>query len=345
MEELEMDVEEKIPSFVLNAAVLEVLDQSHDAAVVSEQTLNIEDPLIEKYVTRHVKKAIRDMRARNGVFLEDSIFVRYVKEYAEKTVDLVMLAQNAIGEMRTFLEEEKVYSYDVLVADIRYEEVPYVVLILLETQSAYTHYTTEINGVICNQIMQHHDVLPSGQKKIDAFALIDLLDLSVKYADDTKVYKDGTALMQDVVLHCTSAPSSQEVIETVTNIVMDVAKEHEADPAMLLPKVKQYIRETSAEEKPLVASQAAEELFADDERMYASFMQKTKEAELPEETEIPQKVIGRKLKNQKIRTDTGIELSFPVEYFNDPDKIRFINEEDGSISIQIHHIGKIMPRK
>ena len=345
MEDLELEGEHKVPEFVLNAAILEVLDQSYDATVVSEETLNIGDPLTEKYVTRHVKKAMNDLRARQGSFLEDSGFLTYVQSYKNEELDLVGFAGNAIAELRDFLEREKVYSYDVLLADVRCEDVPYIVMMLLETQTAYTHYTAEVNGRICNQIVQHHDILPSGTKKIDAFAIIDLLSKKVQYADDTKVCHEGTELMKDVVLHCTSRPSGQEVIETVTNIVMDVAKEHEADPTMLLPKVKQYIRETSAEEKPLVASRAAEEIFADDEKMYASFMQKTKEVDLPEETEIPMKAVGRKMKNQKIRTDTGIELSFPVEYFNDPGMIRFVNEEDGTITIHINHIGKIMPRR
>lgn len=50
------------------------------------------------------------------------------------------------------------------------------------------------------------------------------------------------------------------------------------------------------------------------------------------------------MKNQKIRTDTGIELSFPTAYFENPDKIEFINNPDGTISIEIKHVGKITNR-
>ena len=78
--------------------------------------------------------------------------------------------------------------------------------------------------------------------------------------------------------------------------------------------------------------------------MVSAFLEKTVEKELPEEVVVPKKAVERKMKNQRIRTDTGIELSFPVDYYENPELIRFVNEPDGTISITIQHIGKIMPK-
>ena len=47
-------------------------------------------------------------------------------------------------------------------------------------------------------------------------------------------------------------------------------------------------------------------------------------------------------KNHKIKTDTGIEVSFPADYFKNKDFIEFINNPDGTISIQLRNIGKII---
>ena len=42
--------EEKVPSLLLEAAVLHCLDYSHGMTNLSEETLNIEDPFLEKFV-------------------------------------------------------------------------------------------------------------------------------------------------------------------------------------------------------------------------------------------------------------------------------------------------------
>ena len=40
-------------------------------------------------------------------------------------------------------------------------------------------------------------------------------------------------------------------------------------------------------------------------------------------------------------TDTGIEVSFPAEYGDDPEFIQFSTEENGLISIELKNIGSI----
>ena len=63
--------------------------------------------------------------------------------------------------------------------------------------------------------------------------------------------------------------------------------------------------------------------------------------ELPKEVEVPKQYVTKKLKNQKIKTDTGIELSFPTEYSENSNFIEFVNHQDGTITIEINNIGKI----
>ena len=49
----------------------------------------------------------------------------------------------------------------------------------------------------------------------------------------------------------------------------------------------------------------------------------------------------KKGRSQKIKTDTGIEITFPAEYAGNDDFIEFINQPDGTISIAVKNIGKI----
>ena len=86
-------------------------------------------------------------------------------------------------------------------------------------------------------------------------------------------------------------------------------------------------------------------VFNDSEAMQDTFISTSLEHELPQQLPITQSNVRSSMKNQKIRTDTGIELTFPTEYFENPELIEFINHPDGTISIEIKKIGRIINKK
>lgn len=51
---------------------------------------------------------------------------------------------------------------------------------------------------------------------------------------------------------------------------------------------------------------------------------------------------NKKFRTQKLKTDIGIEINFPSHFYNDKDVIEFINNPDGSISILIKNVNKVM---
>ena len=56
---------------------------------------------------------------------------------------------------------------------------------------------------------------------------------------------------------------------------------------------------------------------------------------------VSEKIVEKSFKRQKIKTDSGIEISLPVEYYGNSEKIEFINNPDGTISIVIKNVGGI----
>ena len=52
----------------------------------------------------------------------------------------------------------------------------------------------------------------------------------------------------------------------------------------------------------------------------------------------------RVAKNHKIRTDTGIEITFPSEFAHNSDFIEFVSTPNGLIQIELKNIGSIENR-
>ncbi|MEG0757435.1 MAG: nucleoid-associated protein, partial [Raoultibacter sp.] len=64
----------------------------------------------------------------------------------------------------------------------------------------------------------------------------------------------------------------------------------------------------------------------------------------PERVVVEKSAAARMTKNHKIRTDTGIEITFPVEYAQSAEFIEFVNAPNGLISIELKNIGRIENR-
>ena len=67
-------------------------------------------------------------------------------------------------------------------------------------------------------------------------------------------------------------------------------------------------------------------------------------ASLPKTAPLERDYAVRVNKTHKIKTDTGIEITVPSDFFNNPDYIEFISNDDGTISINIKHVGQIINR-
>ena len=49
----------------------------------------------------------------------------------------------------------------------------------------------------------------------------------------------------------------------------------------------------------------------------------------------------RKFQKQHLLTDTGIEITIPMEEYENPDRVEFLTNPDGTISVLIKNVGKL----
>lgn len=124
----------------------------------------------------------------------------------------------------------------------------------------------------------------------------------------------------------------------------EVAEEYGVNSAVAVSKAKSYIVENCEESDTISTQKLAENIFSESPIMQEAFEKKIEEKEIPKDLKIEKTSAVRASKSQKIKTDTGIEITVPVEYFEDDRYIEFINNNDGTISIALKNIGKLINR-
>ena len=79
--------------------------------------------------------------------------------------------------------------------------------------------------------------------------------------------------------------------------------------------------------------------------MKERFEAEMREEQLPERVPVERANVERAaVRNHKIRTDTGIEITFPAEMLRNTEYVEFVNEPNGLISIELKNIGSIENR-
>lgn len=348
----------------INHAILHVLDFVACEHVYAREEMDLADKTAKKYVASQARKALGNLDNKHGEFSAESHFAAALRDYfagelgfVELSTEIAQFFARELGHM------EKPVSTDVLVVDFDESAstpsaddteaafdgpIPrYFAVFLLESKQAYVHEVGfgETGGR--NDIMRNRAVLPNPSQKVSSYALVNLRTQSVAFVDKQRtVAGEERWLIPDGLLQCSMEASTKETFAAVTELVEAVAEEYGQNAAVALSRAKACAVESVVDDEldSLNLAEVAEAAFESNPVMRERFEEAAQAIDLPERVPLEREAVRRVAKNHKIRTDTGIEVTFPAEYSRNPEYMTFTSEVDGTISIQLKNIGSIENR-
>ena len=110
-------------------------------------------------------------------------------------------------------------------------------------------------------------------------------------------------------------------------------------------ETKSILNREFAEQGGFQVPEVVDKIFKDHPDMKEEVHEKLEKYHLNEAAVEPQNpATTKKYMTQRLLTDTGIELKIPMEEYNNKDRIEFITNADGTISLLIKNIGSIESR-
>ncbi len=324
-------------------AILHILDLNSGVPVFSDEELDRE---IFEFLQKHLEKAWKDAAAHTSAIGEinpvrvklqayqgdAALFAEVSQEFGQKLHQDLLLC----GEER---------AVDLVAVDFLAAGVRQFGLLVYQNQLGYTHKVAHSGNQVRNEIIQHYAILPNPTQKVSMFAFVDMENWTVKFADKKRIL-DGeeTFLLPDRLLNCTMPVSPKDTIKKVHTIVNKVAEEYGQNAAQAVSRAKAYLMEASETETEIQPEKVGRQVFATHPGMQQSYLEQVALASLPKATPVERDYAVRTNKSHKIKTDTGIEITVPSDFFNNPDYIEFVSNDNGTISINIKNVGKIINR-
>ncbi len=330
----------------VNKAVLEILDFTSSLAVFSENELQVGDEHIQAYLQGHVDKAFKDPAARTGYIVEHSHLGKALQAYKDGTMSLVSLSKDIGQKLFDYMKQ----ATDPMVVDALFCEVSgqhtYFCLLLCQAHDAYTHQLfSEEDGSLTTELIEHRAVLPSATQKVRSFFAIRLDDFSVRVFEPKGEY-DGEKvnILGDKLLQVMTEQSSKETVKKVKSVVDKVSQAHESDGVAALSLAKEMIAKNAEVSDTLDPIEVIETVFKDNPMQQAAAKKELSELDMAHALPVNREFASKVGKSHKIKTDTGIEITFPVEYMKTPEFIEIVTNSDGTLRIELKNINKILNR-
>lgn len=328
----------------INRAILHILDFQSGVTVFSQQELDRESNCVVTFLTKHIEKSYPGQNAKSGCFLPESKLKRELTQYLGGSLDFISFSLFIANSVYAAISQsDTLNSTDIVICDCTIDDSRVIGILKCTNKVGYIHQVVQENELLKNDIINNYAILPSPSQKIDEYAFIDVDSLAIKFIEKKRsVNGEETYLLADHILECSSQISPKGTIDLVNTIVRTVAENHGESTVTATLKTKSYIGENTEVSDYLDAVELSKAVFPASPTMQQEYVEEVKKAGIPETVKIDKDVAVKATKSHKIKTDTGIEITFPVDYFQSNEYIEFINNPDGTLSIELKKIGSIV---
>ena len=215
----------------------------------------------------------------------------------------------------------------------------------LNYREGYTHYVESGDGAVSNLLIKHRTILPSESQKVDEGVIICLEDYSVRILEkEYEIDGEKKPYLSGLFLKCTTAISKKETVKVIHKIAKEINEKYYNDSFEKMAGFKAAVCEMTEENADVDIDNLAKELYKDSHEIQREYAENVRKAGVSTGITMEDSYVEKHFRTQKIKTDTGIELNFPSEMFNNKDMMEFFNNPDGTISILIKNVNKITNR-
>ena len=304
---------------ILKNAVLHILDNNINMPVLSNRELEI-DSESSDFLSKHILKIIGDPDIKHAKFISESnsiqgLFENILNNPGEFLKVSCDLANRLFNIM---LKNVDIVPADVIFCLFTQNEQKYFCILKLNYKSGFTHYVQNSDNGNLNSIIKHRTILPSEAQKVEESAFICLEDMSIRLIE--KEYDiDGKKdfYLSKLFLGCKSDLSNNAKLKIINKVTNKINKKYFDEDFDHMAKMKMAISESLEENSVFKVQQLAEEIFVNNIDIQNEYISEVQKAGLTEEdVMIPEALAEKKYKTHRIKTDTGIEINFPLNYYN-----------------------------
>lgn len=324
--------------------ILHILDNSVGMPVLSEKEHPYSGDIME-FMTTHIEKTFNDINIKKASFNTQENTVKNLciavsedsSSFVEKTKEFAQLMYNIMVENTT------IPPCDLICSLFHRDEEKYLGFFILNYKPSYIHYVDESESIRINTVIKQQTTLPNENQKIDECIIVNLNDYSILLKEQ-KYEIDGEKefYISKYLLKSDSILSDKEKIDIVNKVSKKIIKDYYENDIKKMAEVKSALVESVEDSGSIDIEHVKSKAFKNNYELQNVYEEEMEKRGLTEKIIEVNENLDKKLpRTQKLVTDDGIEIKVPTSYLTDGNKIEFLNNPDGTISILLKNIRDI----
>ncbi|MCR5000774.1 MAG: nucleoid-associated protein [Lachnospiraceae bacterium] len=332
---------------IITDAIVHILETSVGMPILSEYLLERHEELND-LLRAHIYKVATGDDLKTCVFNdeEESEMYRLVKDFRED--DLIGFSKEAAVRLYDIMcHNPDIPSADFCVVTFKCEGRSFLALLKMNYKDSFVHMTQNADdGSNYNAIIMQHATLPASGSKLTEAVIIDLEDFTIRITEKKyEVNGVNTNYLSELYLKCYAKMSQRTRMKIVEKALDQINNKYFEDNIEKQLETKAVIENQIREEGAVIPSVIGEKLYDEYPEVKEEFEGKLEKYNMVREEVRPQnEVTVRKYHKQYLKTDTGIEINIPMDEYNNNDSVEFITNPDGTISIMIKNISRLMSK-
>lgn len=328
---------------IMKAGIIHILDSSMGMPVLSDHQMEMGSDLGD-FLKGHIEKFTESDDVKECRFSDDSQAMKLLKgctpdNFAQTSRKL---ADRLFSIMNSNID---IPAGDMAAVVFGCKGKDYIGILKLNYRTFYTHLTrTGEDGSNGNEIILQRAILPGQGQKLSEACVVDLSDGSILLTEKKyEINGEKRMYFSEMFLECHAPLSQKSRMDIVTRAVEQINRKYYGDNAAERKmEVKSLIYKELEENGSLDVETVKEKVFSDSPAMQEELTEKLDKYNLSHTVVEPktEKTI-KKFQKQHLTTDTGIEITIPMEEYGNPDRVEFITNPDGTVSVLIKNIGHL----
>lgn len=332
----------KSDDIIMKTGIIHILDSTMGIPVLSDCTIDLGSDLSD-FLKAHIEKFSESDDIKHCRFSADS----EIKELLQGCTpeNFIETSKTLAGALYQIMNSNiAIPPADIAIVVFSCEQTDYLGFLKMNYKTSYTHMTKETEGKNSNNIILQRALLPGQSQKLTEAFLVDLSSGDLLLTEKKyEVNGEKRLYFSELFLKCHAPLSQKSKLDIVTRAVEQVNKKYYGeDDTERKMELKNVIYQELAEEGTLRVEAIREKAFPNSPEMQEDLDDKLDKYNMTNEVVVPKnEQTIKKFQKQHLTTDTGIEITIPMEEYKNPDHVEFVTNPDGTISVLIKNIGQL----
>lgn len=344
---------EYINEITINEAVIHVLDNNSEEAILNEYKLDLNED-VYAFLNKHIQKCLKDESLKYAVFNQEKNIIKDIsQEFLYGQTDLLEASKELANQMFLLMRSKgNISSCDLVAVSISTEYGPILGILKMDYIKGYVHTIDFIENKIGVNIIPQHTGLPVSGQKIQKCAFIkpmkkeNSFDLMVidKQTKNKNSEEYGSNYFINNFLGCTVIENERDMTKNLVEATEKWTRANLKENADLQEMVRVTIKKKLAEDDEVDIKEVAEELFWQAPETKQNFVEFIKEQGAAEIVPVDKEWVEKKFKRIRLKIDKDIDLYINPDAYQDNSRFEIKRNGDGTINMTIKHVSNYIEK-